>query len=81
VPDANKLKALGGRCSAASRGLGHETEGQRWVCALAGVDLRVYRRPSTGLDDGDLRVRLKDLWCERWQLIYWRLHILLWRTK
>jgi hypothetical protein len=34
-----------------------------------------------GLDDGDLPVRLKDLPCERRQFGYWRLHILLWRSK
>ena len=34
---------------------------QRRACALAGIDLHVYRRASTKPKDADLRMRLTDL--------------------
>ncbi len=38
---------------------------QRRACALAGIDPRVHRRPTSRSDDADLRARLKDLSSER----------------
>jgi putative transposase len=50
---------------------------QRRACALAGIDPRVYRRPTSRSDDADLRARLKDLSSERRRFGYRRLHVLL----
>jgi len=50
---------------------------QRRACALAGIDPRVYRRPSSRPEDADLRARLKDLSSERRRFGYRRLHVLL----
>ena len=50
---------------------------QRRACDLAGMDPRVYRRPSTRPDDRDLRARSKALSSERRRFGYRRLHILL----
>ena len=50
---------------------------QRRACALAGIDPRVYRRPSKRSADADLRTRMKELASERRRFGYRRLHILL----
>ena len=54
--------------------MGHEPEG---ISAAAGIDPRVYRRPTSRSDDADLRARLKDLSSERRRFGYRRLHVLL----
>ena len=50
---------------------------QKRACALAGIDLRVYRRTSKRLADTELRARMKELASERRRFGYRRLHILL----
>ena len=50
---------------------------QRRACALAGIDPRVYRRPSVRPGYGELRRRLLELSSERRRFGYRRLHILL----
>ena len=58
---------------------------QRRACALAGIDPRVYRRPSKRPADTELRVRMKELASKRRRFRYRRLHILLkregWEVK
>ena len=50
---------------------------QRRACALAGIDPRVYRRPSKRSADAELRTRMKELASGRRRFGYRRLHILL----
>ena len=50
---------------------------QKRACALAWLDLRVYRRGSKLPADTELRDRLKELSTERRRFGYRRLHILL----
>ena len=50
---------------------------QKRVCALAGINPRVYRCVPQRPADTDLRDRLKELSSERRRFGYQRLHILL----
>ena len=50
---------------------------QRWACARAGIDPRVYRGRPTRPEDRELRQRLRELSGERRRFGYRRLQILL----
>src|SRR6056297_3055526 len=50
---------------------------QKRACSLAGIDPRVYRRPSKRPADTALRTRMKELASKRRRFGYRRLHILL----
>lgn len=53
---------------------------QRWACALAGIDPRVYRRKPTRPEDMELRQRLCERSAGHRRFGYRWLHILLKRA-
>jgi len=67
----------GSRRKAANWAITERGYSQRRACALARIDLRVYRYRSKRANDTVIRKRLRELAAERRRFGYRRLHILL----